>query len=277
METKHSNNQQCTYPCALGQPCFGAILRYAGDMSRVRLLGVPIDALTADEAVARLKDMLAGTAQRHVMTPNAEMLVAASKDADFRRLLNETPLNLPDSAGLLWAARHTDQHLPERVTGVDTVQRLCAALSSDESVFLLGGVPGVAEKAGLVLRSRNPNLRIAGAFSGSPRAEDAADIVRRINDAKPRLLLVAYGAPAQDRWIATHLSDMPSVRIAMGVGGTLDFLAGVQKRAPALFQRLHLEWLWRLVREPKRWKRILNAVVVFPLLVIKHGTEAPRV
>jgi N-acetylglucosaminyldiphosphoundecaprenol N-acetyl-beta-D-mannosaminyltransferase len=246
-------------------------------MSRVRLLGVPIDALMADEAVTRLKDMLAGTVQRHVMTPNAEMLVAAFKDTDFRKLLNDTPLNLPDSSGLLWAARHTDQRLPERVTGVDTVQRLCAALTSAESVFLLGGAPGVAEKAGLVLRSRNPSLRIAGAFSGSPRAEDAADIVRRINDAKPRLLLVAYGAPAQDRWIAKHLSEMPSVRVAMGVGGTLDFLAGVQKRAPALFQRLHAEWLWRLIREPKRWRRIMNAVIVFPLLVRRHGKKAPKI
>jgi N-acetylglucosaminyldiphosphoundecaprenol N-acetyl-beta-D-mannosaminyltransferase len=249
---------------------------YAGGMSRVRLLGVWIDALTAREAVARLQGMLTEKAQHHVMTPNAEMLVTASKDAAFRGLLNATPLTLPDSAGLLWAARLTGQHLPERVTGVDTVQALCAALTPEHPVFLLGGAPGVAEKAGLVLRSRNPHLRIAGTLSGSPRDEDADEIVKRVNEAKPHVLLVAYGAPAQDRWIAAHLSQLPSLRIAMGVGGTLDFLAGVQKRAPLIFQRVHLEWLWRVIREPWRWRRIVNAVVVFPILVLRYGKEARK-
>jgi N-acetylglucosaminyldiphosphoundecaprenol N-acetyl-beta-D-mannosaminyltransferase len=244
-------------------------------MPRVRLLGVSIDALTGGEAVARLLEFLKEHTARHVMTPNAEMLAASARDASFREILNCSALNLPDSAGLLWAARHTGQRLPERVTGVDTVERLCAALSADQTVFLLGAAPGVAEKAGIVLRSRYPNVRIAGAFAGSPKAEDAPEIIRRIREAKPQILLVAYGAPAQDAWIDEHLNDLPSVRIAMGVGGTFDFLAGVRMRAPVFLQKLHLEWAWRLLLEPSRWNRIWTAVIVFPMLVMRYGREAP--
>jgi N-acetylglucosaminyldiphosphoundecaprenol N-acetyl-beta-D-mannosaminyltransferase len=246
-------------------------------MSRVRLLGVPIDALTASEVIERLLAFVSGKEQRHVMTPNAEMLVAAAHDEGFRTLLNRVPLNLPDSAGLLWAARFTKQHLPERVTGADTVERLCSALTPENPVFLLGAAPGVAEKAGLVLRSRYPGVRIAGTFAGSPRKEDEKEIIARIQEAKPHILLVAYGAPAQDLWIDAHLRELPSVRLAMGVGGTLDFLAGVRVRSPLLLQRLHLEWAWRLVQEPRRWKRIATAVVVFPLMVLRYGKEAPKV
>jgi N-acetylglucosaminyldiphosphoundecaprenol N-acetyl-beta-D-mannosaminyltransferase len=245
-------------------------------MARVQLLGVPLDPVTADEAVAALLDYVRSSAQHHVMTPNAEMLVAASRDARFRDLLNQTALNLPDSAGLLWMANWTHQYLPERVTGVDTVTSLCARLTPDQSVFFLGAAPGVAEKASIILRMKFPNLRIAGTYGGSPSTAEAPEIVERIQQASPSVLLVAYGAPAQDLWIDHHLKNLSSVRLAMGVGGTFDFIAGTQVRAPKLLQRLHLEWAWRVLLQPSRWKRILNAVIVFPLLVVRHGKEAPR-
>lgn len=243
-------------------------------MSRVTLLGVPLDALTAEEAVERLLQMLRGERACHVATPNAEMLVAASRDASFAEVLRSTDLNLPDSVGLLHAARWTGQVLPERVTGVDTVLRLCDRLDQSIPVFLLGAKPGIAERAAETLRARNPRLVVAGTFAGSPRPEDAEEIVSRIRAASPRLLLVAYGAPAQDRWIRAHLAQLPSVRIAMGIGGTFDFLAGTVKRAPAAWQRAHLEWAWRLLQEPKRLGRILTATVVFPLLVLRHGRKS---
>jgi len=240
-------------------------------MARVTILGVPIDALTRQQAVEHIRGYLGSTGQYHVMTPNSEMLVSASADPSFRELLTRTSLNIPDSAGLLWAAKRTGQHLPERVTGVDTVQALCAGLDGECPVFLLGAGEGVAAQAAQVLCSRNPYLVIAGAHAGSPRAEDAEHIIHLINESGAKLLLVAYGAPAQDRWIDEHLKQMPGVRVAMGVGGTFDFIAGVQKRAPQFFQSLGLEWLWRVVREPRRIGRIVNAVVVFPLLVFKRG------
>jgi N-acetylglucosaminyldiphosphoundecaprenol N-acetyl-beta-D-mannosaminyltransferase len=241
----------------------------------VHLLGVPIDAVTAGEAVRMITGFLGEQKQRHVATPNSEMLVAASRDAAFRKILSDADLRLPDSAGLLLMARWTGQRLPERVTGVDTVQAVCRELV-DESLFLLGAVPGVAQRAAKELQRQNPKLQIAGTFAGSPRAEDAPAIIRRINEASPALLLVAFGAPAQDKWIAEHLSKMPSVRVAMGVGGTFDFLAGVQMRAPSLLRQLHLEWLWRVIREPRRMGRIWRAVGVFPWLVLRYGKGAPE-
>lgn len=242
-------------------------------MDRVRLLGVPIDPVTAAGALSCLKQFLADGKQHHVMTPNSEMLVMASKDESFRALLNRTDLNIPDSQGLLYAARWTGQRLPERVTGVDTVQAFCATLTKDVPVFLLGAAPGVAEAAAETLKRRNPGLNIAGTFAGSPRYEDASDILQRIAMSGAQVLFVAYGAPKQDEWIDRHLKELPSVKVAMGIGGTFDFLAGTAKRAPLAFRKLGLEWLWRVVREPKRIGRIVTAVVVFPFLVARKGRE----
>lgn len=245
-------------------------------MSRVFLLGVPLDPVTAAEALARLRSMVQGTAQNHVMTPNNEMLVHASGDAPFRALLSRTALNIPDSTGLLWAARRTDQHLPERVTGVDTMTALCLSLTEEHPVFLLGAAEGVAAGAAEVLKRKNPHLRIAGTFAGSPRPEEAGDIIRRINESGAHVLFVAYGAPKQDYWIDEHLKAMPGVKLAMGIGGSFDFIAGTQKRAPVWMQQAGIEWLWRFVREPSRWRRMWNAVIVFPWMILTRPGAAAR-
>lgn len=242
-------------------------------MNRVVVLGVPLDPVTRDEAVLFLRAAMASSSQCHVATPNNEMLVEAHKNAAFRAVLNRTALNLPDSTGLLWAVRRTGQRLPERVTGVDTVTSLCAVLDEASPVFLLGAAPGIAEKAAHALQSQNPRLRIAGTFAGSPREEDADDIIARINRSGAKLLLVAYGAPAQDLWIAQHLPALFGVRVAIGIGGTFDFLAGTKKRAPAFLRRLGLEWLYRFIQEPSRYKRMWNAVVIFPWLVLTRATS----
>ncbi len=242
-------------------------------LSRVFLLGVPIDAVSRAEAVAQLQSLLDSTGQKHVMTPNSEMLVEANRNERFRAILQRSSLNLPDSAGLLWSARWTGQRLPERVTGVDTVIELCKQLGSEHPVFLLGAAEGVAEEAAEALQRLNPRLRIAGTYAGGPRPDQWDEVSRRINAAAPHLLLVAFGAPGQDVWIDEHLKDFPTVRVAMGVGGTFDFLAGTQVRAPRFLQYLSLEWAWRFAREPRRWKRMWKAVIVFPLLVIRNGRE----
>lgn len=243
--------------------------------SRVSLLGVPIDVVTQTEALALLRAFLKEDRQRHVMTPNNEMLVEAAGNASFRSLLHRSDLNIPDSVGLLTMARWTGQRLPERVTGVDTVTRLCETLSEESPIFLLGAEPGVAESAAQKLMDRNPRLRVVGCFAGSPREEEALSIVAMIRASAPRLLLVAFGSPAQDLWIDRHRRDFPSVRVSIGVGGTFDFLAGKVKRAPRFLQSMGLEWLWRLLHDPRRIGRIWRAVVVFPLLVVRYGTSAP--
>lgn len=241
-------------------------------MDRVTILGVPFDPLLPAQAAERLRAMLAGSAQCHVATPNNEALVEANRNEAFRSLLNRTALNLPDSTGVLWASRWLERPLPSRVTGVDTVTSLCATLDASTPVFLLGAREGVAEQAAATLRSANPNLRVAGTFAGSPKDADAPDIVARVNASGAALLLVAYGAPAQELWIDKHLKDMPSVRVAIGIGGTFDFLAGTKKRAPAWMRRIGLEWLYRFVQEPSRYKRMWNAVVVFPWLVTRAAS-----
>jgi N-acetylglucosaminyldiphosphoundecaprenol N-acetyl-beta-D-mannosaminyltransferase len=240
-------------------------------LSRVFLLGVPLDPVTREEAVVRLLDMLAGDTQHHVMTPNNEMLVTAHSHAAFRAVLRSTALNLPDSTGLLLAARLTGQQLPERVTGADTVAALCARLPAQHSVFLLGAQPGVAEKAAAALQDHSPKLVIAGTYAGSPAPHEVEAIIQKINASDARLLLVAYGAPSQDLWIAQYMHRLPAVRVAIGVGGTFDFLAGTAKRAPRWMRKAGLEWCWRFVQQPSRWKRMWNAVIVFPLLVLRYG------
>lgn len=243
-------------------------------MQRVELLSVPIDPLRGSEAVSRIKQMPDLPGQFHVMTPNAEMLVEASRNPVFLSLLKKSDLNLADSVGLLYAARYTGQSLPERVTGVDTVTRLCATLPSEHTVFLLGAAPGIAGRAAAVLEDLNPRLTIAGTYAGSPSEEEASAIVSLINRAQPHVLLVAYGAPAQDLWIDRHLSEMSSVKVAIGVGGTFDFLAGTAKRAPGWMRALGLEWLWRVILQPSRLPRIIRATILFPYLILRFGRRA---
>lgn len=243
-------------------------------MPRIHILGVPVDPLTRVQVIECIRSMLNERAFHHVMTPNSEMLVEASKNPPFRELLNRTDLNIADSSGMLWAARRTGQKLPERVTGVDTVMELCRTLPAEYPVFLLGAWGDTAAKAADALKKDNPQLKIAGAFAGSPKDDDADGIVQRINESGARLLLVAYGAPKQDMWIDKHRDRLMHIRVAMGVGGTFDFIAGVHKRAPMLFQSLGIEWLWRVVREPKRFPRIWRAVVVFPWKVYTSKAKA---
>ncbi len=244
-------------------------------MDRVTLLGVPIDAITMDRAVGRILAFLESQRQHHVATPNAEMLVESVKNRGFRQLLQRTSLNLPDGTGLLWMARLTRQDLPFRVTGVDAMQELCAALTAEHPVFLLGARPGVAERAAAKLKERNPRLKVAGTYAGSPREEEAREIVARINAADPAILFVAYGSPVQELWTARHLTARTGVMVPWGGGGAFDFGAGERKRAPLFLQRVGLEWVWRLVREPWRVKRIWNAVAVFPSLVLRYGRGSP--
>lgn len=244
-------------------------------MSRVSLLGVPIDVLITTEAVERLHEMLPGPEPKHVATPNAEMLVESVRRPSFRAVLQATALNLPDSVGLQFAARLTGQHLPARVTGVDTVSALCLSLNAEHPVFFLGAEPGIAEQTADALQHLNPHLSVAGTVSGSPADEDADAICSAINASGAHVLLVAFGAPKQEEWIAKHLASMPNLRVAMGVGGTFDFLSGNVQRAPSILRSIGLEWAWRLALQPSRLGRILNAVVVFPLLVLRYGKNAP--
>ncbi len=238
--------------------------------SRTFILGVPVDAITLSGAVMRLEKMAAGVAQHHVVTPNPEMLVAARSDPAFHAVLERASLAVPDGVGLLLAARYLGAPLLERVAGIDLLTSFCAQTRA--SVFFLGAAEGVAGRAVEALRSSYPTLHVAGTYAGSARKEDEEEILARIRGSGASVLFVAYGAPAQDLWIARMLPRLPHIKVAMGVGGSFDFLAGVQRRAPLWMRRLGLEWLWRLLAEPRRIGRICRAVLHFPLLISKHQT-----
>lgn len=235
---------------------------------RVPILGVPIDAVSMKTALSMLRAFCRSETAHHVMTPNPEMLVRASMDQAFRAVLQRSALNLPDGVGILWAARFVGSSLPERVTGVDVLQALCS-LPDPPPIFLLGAAKGIAERCAQMLREASPNLRIVGTYAGSPSPDEEAKICERIRASGAQVLFVAFGAPAQDLWIDRVLPSLPGIRVAMGVGGAFDFIAGIRSRAPAWMRRIGLEWLWRLVQEPSRLGRILTATVIFPLLVYR--------
>ena len=233
------------------------------------VLGVRIDAVSRSEAVALLAGYVRSGMPHQVVTVNPEFLVQAQSDAAFRSCLNGADLALADGVGLLAAARLLGRPLPGRVTGVDVTLALMAVCAQEGfRVFLLGAANGVAEEAGAVLTRQWPGLQIVGCYAGSPQPEADAPQVERIRGTSPHVLLVAYGAPAQDLWIARNLQAL-AVPVAIGVGGTFDYLSGRVPRVPALVRSLGLEWLYRLVRQPWRWRRQLR-LPVFVWLVLRQ-------
>ncbi len=202
-----------------------------------------------------------------VATVNPEFVMRARRDDAFRQALAQADLAVPDGVGLIWAGLLLGRRFRGRVPGVELTHRL-AALAADRgyALYLLGAAPGVAEEAAACLRKDHPGLRIAGTYAGSPDPADEEQIVARIRAAAPQILLVAYGAPQQDLWLRRNLPRL-FVPVGMGVGGTLDYIAGRVPRAPAWMRRIGLEWSYRLIRQPWRWRRML-ALPTFAGLVL---------
>ncbi|MBK8029965.1 MAG: WecB/TagA/CpsF family glycosyltransferase [Chloroflexi bacterium] len=239
----------------------------------LHILGIPVSRIT----YAQWMDLIDSWVQakdrlHHVCTVNPEMLMIAQQDVNFRNILKRVDLTVPDGVGLLWAARRIGQPVPERVTGSDGVPRIAqeAALRGWK-LFLLGAADGVAEKAANILRDQNSGLQIVGTYAGSPRWEEEDRLVEMVNASGADILLVAYGAPEQDKWIARNAPRL-NVSMAMGIGGTLDFVAGIIPRAPLRWQKLGLEWLYRLYLQPWRIKRMLR-LPRFVLAVLRRGAN----
>ncbi len=238
----------------------------------VTILGVPVHAITMAETLDWVAAAVrARVPPRQVCTANPEFVMAAQRDREFLQVLRQADLVLPDGVGLLWAARRQGQRLPERVAGSDLIYRLAErGVRAGWRLYYLGAAEGVAERTAEELRARCPGLVVAGAYAGSPRPEEEAALVARVRAAAPDVLLVAYGAPAQDKWIARNRAGL-GVPVSVGVGGAFDFVAGTAQRAPAWARRVGLEWLHRLWRQPWRARRIFCAVVAFPLRVLWPG------
>ena len=232
---------------------------------RVNILGVAVDAVTMPEAVAAVEYYMDARAGVTVATANAEMIMRATKDAALRDVLAAAALVVPDGAGTVWAARHLGHAMPERVAGYDLVQELLRrAPAAHRRVYFFGSAPGVAEKAKAKAEQLYPGIKIVGVRDGFFSADMNDAIISDIRTARPDLLLVALGVPKQEKWIHEHLAAL-GVPVAIGVGGTLDVMAGVMKRAPRWMQKAKLEWLFRGMLQPKRAGRLL----ALPKFVLK--------
>ncbi len=241
-------------------------------MTTVDILGVPINDTTYDAALARVQEFLREGGLHQIATVNPEFVVLAQTNAEFMRVLKQTCLNVPDGVGLLWAARRMGHPLRTRVTGQELVDLIAGlATKTGDGIFLLGARPGVAERAAESLKARHKGLHIAGCFAGSPLQTEDDQIVARVNQTGARILFVAYGPPQQELWLARNAARLQA-RVGMGVGGTFDTLAGIVPRAPGWMRQAGLEWLYRLVREPRRLKRQL-AIPYFIWLVLTRARK----
>lgn len=280
-------------------------------MKTTEILGVPVDAVTAPEALAEIKDTLDSGRRLHVVTVNNEMIMRAQSDARFRKVIAKAGLRVPDTAGVVWASDFNRRQaekpvrgmpaygrafsglvklllvpgrvqtvIPRNVPGADLVIDIAGMCEEfDYHLFLLGGGPGVAEATAEKLKTRFPQLHVVGAMPGSPEGALDEDARTILTGSGAHVLLVAYGPPKQEMWIARNLPHLPAPLVAVGVGGSFDYLAGTisveggrpAKQPPGWVRRRGLEWLWRLGTQPSRWRRIVTALPAFVIKVVRQS------
>ena len=223
----------------------------------IEIMSVKIPIMTKDAAIDRIESLLDSKKGVRVFTPNPEMLLAAKDSSALAQMLNSADLLLPDGIGVKIVSHMLGNPIPERISGIDMAFELLKIAETRRlSVFLLGGKPTVAERAAEKLVADLPSLNICGTHHGyfDKSGKENQAVAEQIRKAAPDLLFVCFGFPVQERWICENLDSLPSVSLAMGLGGSLDVWSGDKKRAPKLVQRLCLEWLWRASLEPKRLK-----------------------
>ena len=234
---------------------------------RTDILGVGFDDLTLEEAVARGTAFLEEDRFHYVVTPNPEFLLAAERDPEFCRVLNEADLVLADGVGVVYSARIMGTPLKGRVPGIEFAQDMLACLDEKKGrLFLLGAKPGVAEEAGRRILERYPGIVLCGTQDGYFKDEE--NVLLKVAAARPDLLFVCLGAPKQEKWMA-RWGRHTGARMAIGLGGALDVFAGKVERAPESWQKLGLEWAYRLKKEPQRAGRMAR----LPLVLVKAAGE----
>ncbi len=237
-------------------------------MSRqLTILGCRLDLVDAAEAVDTIVAHVRRGNGAQIITLGTEMVVAARRDPAFQAVVNASSLNTCDTVGLLAVARLRGASLRERVTGVELIDALAArSVVEDLGIYFLGGAPDVAAAAAAALQQRYPGLRIAGTADGYFRPEDESRVLNDIRESGAQIVLIGLGSPRQEFWFSKHAPALPGV-VGIGVGGSFDVLSGRVARAPRTWRALHLEWLYRLVTEPSRWRRQL-ALPTFVWLAI---------
>ncbi len=244
--------------------------RISSSLPAVSILGLPVHNVDMPTALEAIDGFIHSRVPHHIVTADASMLAMAQEDAALRAIIADADLVTPDSVGVLWAAKRAGTPLHERVSGVEIVERLCArSAECGYRIYFLGAAPGVAEQAAERMRARYPGTQIVGAQHGFFGAEGEAAVVEAIRSARPDVLCVALGIPKQEKWIAAHREAL-GVPALIGVGGTFDVLSGQTRRAPVWMQRARLEWLWRLLSNPRK----IGKVMMLPrfVLMVRNGT-----
>jgi len=242
-------------------------------MDKLSIMGVRIDNLSMDEVLKIAEEKIEKNEQYIIYTPNTEFIMMCQKDEEFLNLMNESDINIPDGIGLIYAGKIKKHPLKEKVGGYDlSVNLLKMANDKGLKLYVVGGKPGVAEAAMENVREKYPGIKIVGTqhgyFKGTHLGkkghEEELAVIEDINKHQPHILFVGFGAKKQELWIEYN-KDLINANVIIGNGGTLDGLAGIVKRAPDIFIKLGLEWLYRLMKEPKRIKR----QIVLPVFMLK--------
>lgn len=231
------------------------------------IMGVPFNNLSMTEALGITLIALEERRQTVIYTPNPEMVMAAQKDKEFMDVLNSAELLIPDGIGIVKASKFYPNPIKERVAGCDLIEEIFSKIkTSVNNVYFLGGAEGVAEKAKQRMQRRYRGLSVVGTHHGyfEDNSPEEREIIDEINRSNPEVLLVGLGFPRQEKWIARHRDELNSI-IIMGVGGSFDVLSGNTKRAPEFYRKHGLEWFYRLITQPSRFKRML----VLPIFMIR--------
>jgi N-acetylglucosaminyldiphosphoundecaprenol N-acetyl-beta-D-mannosaminyltransferase len=246
----------------------------------LKILNIWVDSVDRNEAVRRVKGFLKmGTRPHSIFAANPEKNFSVPKDAVLYHTFKNADLLLPDGIGAVWAARILYGVHLERVPGSEFIFDICEiAANGSYKVFIYGAKEAINKKAVHELRNRYHDLQIVGRANGYVRESEMPDLINRINASKAKILFLALGSPKQEKWYATNKSRLHHVRVVQGVGGTMDTIAGSVKRAPKVWCKFHLEWLYRLIVEPKRIKRqkvlpVFAAMVLISKLKIMIGSR----
>lgn len=242
---------------------------------RIYLLGSLIDKVNLKQALEKIEEFINSKTPHHVITANAEIIYTGVKNKKLSRTLNKADLVTADGSGVIWASKYIKDPIEERVTGIDLVNTICKlAPKKNWKLYFLGGEPGIAEKAVLKILELEPDCQIVGYENGYFSEDETPQVIENIKKTTPDILFVGLGAPKQEFWIREHLQEL-NVSVCIGVGGSMDVLAGKAKRAPEWMQKNSLEWLYRLYKEPSRYKRML-ALPRFVFAIISQKQKGEK-
>lgn len=240
---------------------------------KINVLGVNFDNVNMSEAISKCNDFIATKTNNMIVTPNPEIVMFARKDKEFKEIINKAQLVIPDGIGIIYGAKILKTPLKERVAGFDLICKLFEDNTNEKKVFLLGAKPGVAELAKINIEEKY-NVKVVGIQDGYFNEDAEYEIISQINDSGANILLVGLGMKKQEMFIYKHNKKL-NVNISIGCGGTIDVFAGVVKRAPEFFQKLGLEWLYRLLKQPSRIGRMM-VLPKFLLVTIFKGKKESK-